>query len=132
VLELLQNLVSEMNMAMVLITHNLAVAVTMADRIAVMYAGRLLELGPARPVYEDPGHPYTAALLRSIPSLESKPLRLPVITGSPPSLLRRPGGCVFHPRCPYVQQKCIDAVPPLVEFEPERWSACIRIGEIDP
>jgi oligopeptide transport system ATP-binding protein len=132
VLDLLQSLVSDMNMAMVLITHNLAVAVTLAERIAVMYAGKLLELGPARAVFEDPGHPYTAALLRSIPSLESKPDRLPVITGSPPSLLRRPAGCVFHPRCPHVQQKCIDAIPPLAEIAPERWSACIRIGEIDP
>jgi oligopeptide/dipeptide ABC transporter ATP-binding protein len=132
VLDLLQGLVSDMNMAMVLITHNLAVAVGMADRIAVMYAGKLLELGPARAVFEDPGHPYTAALLRSIPSLEDKPIRLPVIKGTPPSLLRRPAGCVFHPRCPHVQQKCIDAVPPLVEYEPDRWSACIRIDEIDP
>ena len=132
VLDLLQELVSELDMAMVLITHNLAVAVTLADRIAVMYAGKLLELGPARVVYEDPGHPYTAALLRSIPSLQRKPLRLPVITGSPPSLLRRPAGCVFHPRCPHAQQKCIDAVPPLIPIAPDRWSACIRIGEIEP
>jgi oligopeptide transport system ATP-binding protein len=132
VLDLLQNLVSELNMAMVLITHNLAVAVTLADRIAVMYAGKLLELGPARDVYEEPGHPYTAALLRSIPSLQTKPRRLPVITGTPPLLLRRPAGCVFHPRCPHAQQKCIDAVPLLAEIAPERWSACIRIGEIEP
>ena len=132
VLDLLQSLVSEMDMAMVLITHNLAVAVTLADRIAVMYAGKLLEIGPAREVYEDPGHPYTAALLRSIPSLQSKPRRLPVITGAPPSLLRRPAGCVFHPRCPHAQQRCIDAVPPLVQIATERWSACIRIDEIDP
>lgn len=132
VLDLLQELVSELEMAMVLITHNLAVAVGIADRIAVMYAGRLLELGPARAVYERPGHPYTAALLRSIPSLVHKPDRLPVITGSPPSLLRRPAGCVFHPRCPHVQQRCIDAVPPLLRIAPDRLSACIRIDEIEP
>jgi oligopeptide/dipeptide ABC transporter ATP-binding protein len=132
VLELLQDLVTEMNMSMVLITHNLAVAVGLADRIAVMYAGKLLELGPAHAVFDDPGHPYTAALLRSIPSLQAKPDRLPVITGTPPSLLRRPAGCVFHPRCPHVQQVCIDAVPQLAEIAPERWSACIRIGEIEP
>jgi oligopeptide transport system ATP-binding protein len=132
VLELLERLAAERNMAMVLITHNLAVAVGVADQIVVMYAGKVLETGPARAVYEDPQHPYTAALLRSIPAIERRDHRLPAITGSPPSLLRLPPGCVFHPRCPHVLPKCIENVPPLIDVGPDRLSACIRVGEIDP
>ena len=86
---------------MVLITHNLAVAVGLADRIAVMYAGQLVELGPAEDVYADPKHPYTAALLRSIPDIDVREDRLPAIKGAPPNLLHLPEGCAFHPRCPY-------------------------------
>jgi oligopeptide/dipeptide ABC transporter ATP-binding protein len=132
VLELLERLVAERDMAMVLITHNLAVAVGLADQIVVMYAGRVMETGPARQVYEDPQHPYTAALLRSIPSIDRRDVRLPAIAGSPPALLRLPEGCVFHPRCPHVRPKCIENVPPLVEISPDRLSACVRVGEIDP
>jgi oligopeptide transport system ATP-binding protein len=132
VLELLERLAAERNMAMVLITHNLAVAVGLADQIVVMYAGKVVETGPARAVYENPQHPYTAALLRSIPAIERRDRRLPAITGSPPSLLRLPPGCVFHPRCPHVLPKCIENVPPLIEIGPDRLSACIRVGEIDP
>jgi oligopeptide transport system ATP-binding protein len=132
VLELLQQLVAEMDMAMVLITHNLAVAVGLADRIAVMYSGKLMESGPAWEVYDDPQHPYTAALLRSIPGLDRRQDRLPAIKGAPPSLLRLPSGCVFHPRCPHVIQACKEVVPPLLEIGPDRYSACIRVGEIDP
>ena len=132
VLELLERLVAERDMAMVLITHNLAVAVGLADRIVVMYAGRIMESGPARDVYENPQHPYTAALLRSIPSIDRRDDRLPAIAGSPPSLLRLPPGCVFHPRCPHALPKCLENVPPLIEVGPDRLSACIRVGEIDP
>jgi oligopeptide transport system ATP-binding protein len=116
----------------VLITHNLAVAVGMADQILVMYAGKVVEVGPAREVYDDPQHPYTAALLRSIPSIDRRDERLPAIAGSPPSLLRLPAGCVFHPRCPYALPKCIENVPPLIEVAPDRLAACIRVDEIDP
>ena len=87
-------------MAMVLITHNLAVAVGLADRIAVMYAGRIVELGPARDVYAAPKHPYTSGLLRAIPDITIREDRLPGIKGAPPNLLRLPSGCAFHPRCP--------------------------------
>jgi oligopeptide transport system ATP-binding protein len=70
--------------------------------------------------------------LRSIPSIDRRDDRLPAIAGSPPSLLRLPPGCVFHPRCPHVLPKCIENVPPLIEVTPDRLSACIRVGEIDP
>ena len=100
VLELLGTLVAETEMAMVLITHNLAVAVGLANRIAVMYAGRIVELGPARDVYAAPKHPYTAGLLRAIPDITIREDRLPGIKGAPPNLLRLPAGCAFAPALP--------------------------------
>ncbi|MEP6972825.1 MAG: ABC transporter ATP-binding protein [Actinomycetota bacterium] len=130
VLELLGGLVAETQMAMVLITHNLAVAVGLANRIAVMYAGRVVELGPAREIYADPKHPYTAALLRSIPDIQIREERLPAITGAPPNLLRPPSGCAFHPRCPLADDRCKVEVPPDVEVRPGRWSACFHADEV--
>ena len=130
VLELLASLIAETQMAMVLITHNLAVAVGMAHRIAVMYAGRIVELGPARAVFSDPKHPYTAALLRSIPDIQVREKRLPAITGAPPNLLRPPTGCAFHPRCPLADDRCRAEVPPDVEVRPGRWSACFHPDEV--
>ena len=106
VLELLAALVAETQMAMVLMTHNLAVAVGLARRIAVMYAGRIVEIGPALDIYANPKHPYTSALLRSIPDIEVREERLPAITGWPPNLLRPPNGCAFHPRCPLADDRC--------------------------
>lgn len=130
VLELLGSLVADTQMAMVLITHNLAVAVGLAHRIAVMYAGRIVELGPAREVFADPKHPYTAALLRSIPDIQVREERLPAIKGSPPNLLRPPSGCAFHPRCPLADDRCRAEVPPEVEVRPGRWSACFHADEV--
>jgi oligopeptide transport system ATP-binding protein len=124
VLELLGSLVSESEMSMVLITHNLAVAVGIAQRIAVMYAGRIVEIGPARDLYASPKHPYTAGLLRSIPDIQVREERLPGIAGSPPSLLRPPPGCPFHPRCPYAEDKCRVEIPPLELVGTEHRSAC--------
>jgi oligopeptide/dipeptide ABC transporter ATP-binding protein len=132
VLELLQTLVSETHTALLLITHNLAVAVGLADRILVMYAGKVMETGPAWAVYDKPQHPYTAALLRSIPGLEERVDRLAAIGGAPPNLLHLPSGCVFHPRCPHAIDKCRQGDPPLIETGPGRTSACIRVGEIVP
>ena len=130
VLELLGSLVAETRMAMVLITHNLAVAVGLADRIAVMYAGRIVELGPARDIYADPKHPYTAALLRSIPDIQVREERLPAIKGAPPNLLRPPTGCAFHPRCPLADDRCKAEEPPEFEVRPGRWSACFHADEV--
>ena len=130
VLDLLQALVRETDMAMVLITHNLAVAVGLADRIAVMYAGRIVEVGPAREIYAEPRHPYTAALLRSIPDIEVREERLAAIEGAPPSLLRLPVGCAFAPRCPLVVDRCRAEVPPLLPVEVGRSSACFRSDEV--
>lgn len=124
VLDLLGSLVSETEMAMVLITHNLAVAVGLAKRIAVMYAGRLVEIGPAKDVYASPKHPYTAGLLRSIPDIQVREERLPGIAGSPPNLLRLPQGCPFNPRCPFAEDRCRVETPELMTVGPEHTSAC--------
>jgi oligopeptide/dipeptide ABC transporter ATP-binding protein len=115
---------------MVLITHNLAVAVGRARRIAVMYAGRIVEIGPARDVYSDPKHPYTAALLRSIPDIQVREDRLPAISGAPPNLLHLPSGCAFHPRCPLADDRCRVEVPSLDELVPGRASACFHADEV--
>ncbi len=130
VLELLGTLVAETEMAMVLITHNLAVAVGLANRIAVMYAGRIVELGPARDVYATPKHPYTAGLLRAIPDITIREDRLPGIKGAPPNLLRLPSGCAFHPRCPLADDRCKAEVPPFEEVAPGRWSACFHADKV--
>jgi oligopeptide transport system ATP-binding protein len=132
VLELLARLMVESQMGLVLITHNLAVAVGFADRIAVMYAGRIVEMGRARAVYERPLHPYTGGLLRSIPSLQSREDRLQAIKGSPPSLTQVPPGCPFHPRCPFAIDRCRVEVPELIEWLPGRFAACHRATEVEP
>jgi len=130
VLDLLGSLVAETQMSMVLITHNLAVAVGLAKRIAVMYAGRIVELGPARDVYTTPKHPYSAGLLRSIPDIQVREERLPGITGSPPNLLKLPTGCAFSPRCPLADDRCRAEVPAYVEVGTDRWSACFHPEEV--
>jgi oligopeptide transport system ATP-binding protein len=130
VLELLKSIVAESEMAMVLITHNLAVAVGLADRIAVMYAGQLMEIGPAREVYAKPAHPYTAALLHSIPDIQIREERLPAITGAPPNLLNLPTGCPFNPRCPYATEICREEMPPLEPVSQGHASACWHADEV--
>jgi oligopeptide/dipeptide ABC transporter ATP-binding protein len=130
VLELLKSLVADSEMSMVLITHNLAVAVAMADRIAVMYAGQLVEIGPAREVYAKPAHPYTAALLRSIPDINVREERLPAIKGAPPNLLHLPAGCPFNPRCEYATEICLREMPPLESVGGEHASACWHWEEV--
>lgn len=130
ILELLSALAAATSMAMVLITHNLEVAVAMADRIAVMYAGRLVELGPAEQIFAMPTHPYTAGLLRSIPRIRVREARLPGIKGQPPSLLKRMVGCSFAPRCPLADQRCVTEFPPLVNLDAFRRTACFHSSEV--
>ena len=130
VLELLASIVADTAMGMVLITHNLAVAVGIADRIAVMYAGRMVELGSARDVYSAPRHPYTSGLLRAIPDINIREDRLPGIQGAPPNMLRLPSGCAFHPRCPLADERCAAERPPFEEVEPSRWSACFHWDQV--
>jgi len=127
VMDLLAELQREYNMGLILITHDLGVVADVADRIAVMYAGRIVESAPVHDIYKVPAHPYTKGLLESIPRLDQKGQELYAIKGLPPNLMHIPPGCAFHPRCPMAQDVCRTDEPPLYEVngeEPTRRSAC--------
>ncbi|MGO8907228.1 MAG: ABC transporter ATP-binding protein [Solirubrobacteraceae bacterium] len=128
ILELLERLQSELEMAVVLVTHDLGVVAEMADEVAVMYAGRIVELAPSGPLFAEPEHPYTWGLLRSIPTLQrSRDQELEPIPGNPPSLINRPAGCHFHPRCAYARAEHARIDPRLDELpdEPGHQVACL-------
>jgi oligopeptide/dipeptide ABC transporter ATP-binding protein len=113
IMKLLADLREETGMSLLLITHDLGVVADVADRVALMYAGRIVETGQLREVYENPGHPYTQGLMGAIPTLDGSTERLVPITGSPADLLNLPAGCAFHPRCPYATEKCTTERPAL-------------------
>ncbi|GAA4675186.1 ABC transporter ATP-binding protein [Streptomyces chumphonensis] len=115
VMELLADLQREYRMGLILITHDLGVVADVADKIAVMYAGRIVETAPVHALYKRPAHPYTRGLLDSIPRLDQKGQELYAIKGLPPNLLRIPPGCPFHPRCPQARDVCAVDDPPLYE-----------------
>ncbi|MFI5827104.1 ABC transporter ATP-binding protein [Streptomyces sp. NPDC051578] len=115
VMDLLAELQRELNMGLILITHDLGVVADVADKIAVMYAGRIVESAPVHEIYAAPAHPYTRGLLDSIPRLDQKGQELYAIKGLPPNLLHIPPGCAFNPRCPMAQPVCRTDVPPLYE-----------------
>ncbi|GKQ41150.1 ABC transporter ATP-binding protein [Streptomyces sp. A012304] len=124
VMDLLAELRREYRMALILITHDLGVVADVADRIAVMYAGRIVESAPVHDLYKAPAHPYTRGLLESVPRLDHKGRGLHAVQGLPPNLMDIPSGCPFHPRCPMVQDVCRTDVPPLHEVDEDRGSAC--------
>ncbi|GGT82412.1 MULTISPECIES: ABC transporter ATP-binding protein [Streptomyces] len=127
VMDLLAELQRELHMGLILITHDLGVVADVADKIAVMYAGRIVEHAPVHEIYEAPAHPYTKGLLESIPRLDQKGSQLYAIKGLPPNLLAIPPGCAFNPRCPLAQDRCRTDVPPLYEVTESpvpRRSAC--------
>ncbi|MFF5785205.1 ABC transporter ATP-binding protein [Streptomyces sp. NPDC012693] len=127
VMDLLAELQRELNMGLILITHDLGVVADVADKIAVMYAGRIVEHAPVHEIYKAPAHPYTRGLLDSIPRLDQKGQELYAIKGLPPNLLNIPPGCAFNPRCPLARDRCRTEVPPLYEVTESpvpRASAC--------
>ncbi|MEO3806900.1 ABC transporter ATP-binding protein [Nonomuraea sp. B1E8] len=124
IMELLAELQRESQMGLILITHDLGVVADVADKIAVMYAGRIVENAPVHDIYKGPAHPYTKGLLESIPRVDLKGHELYAIKGLPPNLLDLPTGCSFHPRCPYRQDDCVTDTPPLHEVSGTRNSAC--------
>jgi oligopeptide/dipeptide ABC transporter ATP-binding protein len=114
ILELMKELSRRLGVAMLIITHNLGVVARYADRVNVMYAGRIIERGTARELYGNPRHPYTLGLLRSVPRLdEPRRARLNPIDGQPPDLTRLPAGCAFAPRCAFRVERCLVEIPPL-------------------
>jgi len=112
-LKLLKELQRARNVGMIFITHDFGVVARICDKVAVMYAGRIVEAGDVRTIFRSPAHPYTRALLATVPSVDEKPHRLPAIEGQPPSLLTIPQGCSFAPRCSQRMDRCADAPPVL-------------------
>lgn len=130
ILELMRELQEEFHMAIIFITHDLGVIAEMADDVAVMYMGKEVELADVESIFYRPGHPYTRALLRSIPRVDQETDVLATIKGSVPDPYSIPKGCPFHPRCDfYVPEKC--AAPPFEEVEPHHWARCARVYEIN-
>jgi oligopeptide/dipeptide ABC transporter ATP-binding protein len=130
IMDLLAELQRERQMGLILITHDLGVVADVANRIAVMYAGRIVEEADVHDLYARPAHPYTKGLLTSIPRIDEKGQQLRTIKGLPPNLLRIPSGCPFHPRCPRAEQICVDERPPLRPVGPGRRSACHFAEEV--
>jgi oligopeptide/dipeptide ABC transporter ATP-binding protein len=132
IMDLMKRLKDDLNSAVLLITHNMGVVAQMADEVAVMYLGRVVEQGTVREVLKNPRHPYTQGLLASLPSLSYGKPRLPSIRGSVPSMLELPRGCPFHPRCPQFKRGVCDqgGLPPLRALGGTQKAACIRADEI--
>lgn len=130
IMELLKELQEEVGMGLILITHDLGVVADVADKIAVMYSGRIVESAPVREIYRQPAHPYTKGLLESIPRVDMKGRELFAIKGLPPNLLRLPTGCEFAPRCPYALEKCVAERPATREIAPLRTVSCHRAEEV--
>lgn len=124
-LELLKGLTRDFSMALIIITHNLGVVARYADRVNVMYAGRIVEKGSANDIYDDPRHPYTLGLMESVPQLDQDiKKKLVPIQGQPPDLSNVPEGCAFHPRCTYVVNRCREEIPKLVSVGGQHEKAC--------
>jgi oligopeptide/dipeptide ABC transporter ATP-binding protein len=124
ILELLHDLKQRLGMAILLITHNLGIVGDMADRVAVMYAGQIVELSSAKELLRRPFHPYTCALMNSVPKLGGGADRLSAIPGNVPRIGNFPPGCRFAPRCPIAKPECSEKIPELVEVETNRWVRC--------
>lgn len=129
ILRLMKKLVNEKNASLILITHDLAVVSQMADKIIVMYCGKVVEKGTRDMVINEPRHPYTVGLLQCIPRLREQRDRLPYIPGVVPSLLNLPKGCYFADRCPKCQERCLKEIPPMTEVEPGHGVACFYPAE---
>jgi len=127
-LKLLKRLQADNGMAILFITHDFGVVGRMCDRVAVMYAGRIVECGPVRQIFEAPAHPYTRALIASVPKMHGAIGRLATIEGQPPSLMDLPAGCRFASRCPLADQRCLDAYPGTVQVGDEHTADCWHVA----
>jgi oligopeptide transport system ATP-binding protein len=125
VLEVMARLSRELGTAVIIITHNLGVVARYADRVNVMYAGRIIEMATAKELYANPRHPYTLGLLKSVPRLDhERKAKLDPIEGSPPDLVNVPPGCPFYPRCTFRVEKCLELMPPLEKVSDAHYAAC--------
>jgi oligopeptide/dipeptide ABC transporter ATP-binding protein len=130
ILKLLQRLQRELDVALVFVSHDLAVIAQTCRRLAVMYAGQVVETGAVAEVFREPRHPYTLGLLRSVPDFDAVREKLSSIPGSPPDLASPPHGCRFHPRCPFVRQDCLETAVPLFELAGGRAARCLYHEEV--
>ncbi|ASJ10246.1 dipeptide/oligopeptide/nickel ABC transporter ATP-binding protein [Thermococcus sp. P6] len=124
IINLLKKLKKELGLSMIFITHDLSILAEISDRIAVMYAGKIVEIGDSEKIYYEPAHPYTQKLLASIPRLHEDVEKLEFIPGQPPNLINPPKGCRFHPRCPYAMGVCKEHEPELKEVDKDHYAAC--------
>ena len=131
-LTLLKEIQERTGLAMLFITHDFGIVARMCDRVAVMYAGRIVESGPVRAIFRAPGHPYTEALLASVPRMDASIERLPSIEGQPPTLHRLPDGCRFAPRCGYADDRCRREYPPAFPVGPAHDASCWRVEPSRP
>ena len=129
-LKLLKRLQRENGMAILFITHDFGVVARMCDRVAVMYAGRIVECGPVQQIFEAPSHPYTRALIASVPKMTGTRGRLTAIDGQPPSLMDMPVGCRFASRCAHVEQRCLEQYPGMTQIDADHTANCWKIGRI--
>jgi len=129
VIDLMKDLVSEFDMGIIFITHDLGVIAQTADRVAVMYLGKFVEQGPVRSVIREPAHPYTRGLLNALPKLDDLDAPLTPVPGDIPSPLERPSGCVFHTRCSLAQPRCNDLVPDMLAHDEHHDAACYVTAE---
>jgi oligopeptide/dipeptide ABC transporter ATP-binding protein len=130
-LELLKEVQAQSGVAIILVTHDFGIVAANADRVAVMYAGRIVEMGSTEQVFDTPSHPYTQALLRCLPSVELKRQQLVEIGGQPPDLAQLPPGCPFAPRCAKRQPICLEVYPPTVTIQPGHVAQCYAAVPID-
>jgi len=131
ILDLMKSLTTELGVALIVITHNLGVVARYADRVNIMYAGKVIERGNAYEIYSNPRHPYTVGLLRSVPRLDlPRRAKLDPIEGQPPDLINLPPGCAFRERCRWAIDKCATDTPELVETSGGHLSACFRADEL--
>ncbi len=132
ILELMKDLTRRLGVALIVITHNLGVVARYADRVNVMYAGKIIEMGDARQIYHHPKHPYTLGLLASVPRMDQpRGSRLVPIEGQPPDLTRLDAGCAFRPRCRFAIERCAAEFPPLETLAGGQRAACWRTNELD-
>jgi peptide/nickel transport system ATP-binding protein len=131
VMETLRRVQEDLGAAVILVGHDMGLMAQFVDRVGVMYGGKLVEVGPVRGIFKDPLHPYTQLLIKSLPNLHTRE-DFRGIPGLTPSLLTPPSGCMFHPRCPQVMQRCSVDVPELIEVKPDRWVACHLYDGLQP
>lgn len=130
VMQLLSELQTETGMGIILITHDMSVIADVADRVVVMYAGRVVETGSIYQIFDQPAHPYTVGLMNCVPRLDRKEDNLNIIPGSPPNPINLPAGCAFHPRCPLARERCLSETPVSAEVGPYHQSACHFFEEV--